>query len=250
MSEAANVYKMSTLVVPMLEVSNVAVGYGDRDVLDGVSFRIKHGQCVAVLGRNGAGKTTLLRTILGYNQLRRGQIRVGGRALERKPTYRIARLGLAYVPDNRGIFANLTVREHLALSRRAGHKRILKADFESIYEMFPILTKRASSYGGHLSGGEQQMLAIARSLIGGPKLILLDEPSQGLAPLIVDQITDVLRKILKGGTSVLLVEQNYDMVTALADHVHVLGKGNMQFGGTVAELEDADGIRKTYLGIS
>lgn len=249
MSEAANVFKMSTLAAPMLDVSNIVAGYGDRNVLDGVNLRIKAGQCVAVLGRNGAGKTTLLRTILGYNKLRHGQIRIDGKSIERKPTYKIARLGLAYVPDNRGIFANLTVREHLALSRRAEHKRIPKADFEYVYEMFPILTKRASSFGGHLSGGEQQMLAIARSLVGRPNLILLDEPSQGLAPLIVDQMTDVLRRILASGTSILLVEQNYDMVADLADRVHILGKGNMQFDGSVAELERADDIRKTYLGI-
>lgn len=249
MSEAANVFRMSTSAALMLEVSHIAAGYGERDVLDGVSLRIKAGQCVAVLGRNGAGKTTLLRTILGYNALRRGQIRVGGREIAGKPTYKIARTGLAYVPDNRGIFANLTVREHLALSRRAGHRRIPKADFEYVYEMFPILTERADSFGGHLSGGEQQMLAIARSLVGRPNLILLDEPSQGLAPLIVDQVTDILHKIVKDGTSILLVEQNYDMVAALADHVHVLGKGSIQFAGTVAELERADDVRKTYLGI-
>lgn len=249
MSDAANVFRMPTSAAPMLDVSDIVAGYGDRDVLDGVNLRVKRGQCVAVLGRNGAGKTTLLRTILGYNNLRRGHIRVGGRSIERQPTYKIARLGLAYVPENRGIFANLTVREHLALSRRADHKRIPKADFEYINEMFPILAKRSGSFGGHLSGGEQQMLAIARSLVGRPDLILLDEPSQGLAPLVVEQVTDVLRKIRSGGTSILLVEQNYDMVASLADRVHVLGKGSIQFEGSVSDLEQADDIRKIYLGI-
>lgn len=233
----------------MLEISNVAAGYGDRDVLDGLNLRVKTGQCVAVLGRNGAGKTTLLRTILGFNALRRGHIRIAGKDLDRAPTYRIARFGLAYVPENRGIFPNLTVREHLALSRRSGHRKVLKTDLQYVQELFPILTERADNYAGTLSGGEQQMLAIARALAGQPNLILLDEPSQGLAPLIVDQITDLLRKIIASGTSVLLVEQNYDMVTALAQRILVLGKGSIQFEGSAGDLESARDVRDTYLGI-
>lgn len=249
MSGAVNVFKMPISAAPMLDLSDIAAGFGDRNVLDGLNLRVNAGQCVAVLGRNGAGKTTLLRTILGFNALRRGQIRISGQTVERAPTYRIARMGLAYVPENRGIFPNLTVREHLALSRRSGHRKVLKADLEYVYGLFPILTERADSYAGTLSGGEQQMLAIARALAGRPNLILLDEPSQGLAPLIVDQITALLRKVMASGKAILLVEQNYDMVAALAERISVLGKGNIQFEGSAAELEGARYVRDTYLGI-
>ena len=233
---------------PLLDVRDIHTYYGDSHVLQGVSLTVGPGECVALLGRNGAGKTTTLRSIVSLTPVRTGHVAFNGAEITRWPTHRIIRQGIGYVPEDRGIFSSLTVREHLDVALWAGKQTTEQRD--EMLEIFPRLSERMGHFGQQLSGGEQQMLAIARALLTKPKLLVLDEPSEGLAPIIIDEVRETLDRVKKTGTSILLVEQNVAMALALADRVLVLSQGMVQFTGTPAELEQQPTIMDTYLGIA
>jgi branched-chain amino acid transport system ATP-binding protein len=229
----------------MLDVEAIHTYYGDSHVLHGVSLRVGAGEAVAVLGRNGAGKTTAIRSIAGFTPPRAGRVVFEGEAIERWPAYRIARRGLAVVPQGRRIFAPLSVRENLLLGARAQGFTL-----ERIYALFPRLREREEQSGGTLSGGEQQMLAIGRALLTNSRLILLDEPSEGLAPLIVREIGRILLALKAERLSLLLVEQNYHLALQVADRVYVMSKGQIVWEGTPAGLEADEEVKRRYLGVA
>jgi branched-chain amino acid transport system ATP-binding protein len=229
----------------MLEVEDVHTYYGDSHVLHGVSLRVGAGEAVAVLGRNGAGKTTAIRSIVGFTPPRAGRVVFEGQAIERWPAYRIARRGLALVPQGRRIFAPLSVRENLLLGARAPGFTL-----ERIYALFPRLREREQQSGGTLSGGEQQMLAIGRAMLTNSRLILLDEPSEGLAPMIVREIGRILLALKAERLSLLLVEQNYHLALRVADRVYVMSKGQIVWEGTPAGLEADEEVKRRYLGVA
>jgi branched-chain amino acid transport system ATP-binding protein len=233
----------------MLKVEHLHTYYGESHILRGIDLSVAPGQCVAVLGRNGAGKTTTLRSVLGLTPVRRGRVVFNGIDITRLPTHRIIRLGLSYVPEDRGIFASVTVEEHLAMARSACGNRAGRKDIGYVFDVFPRLTQRRRSLGGQLSGGEQQMLAIGRALIAGPDLLILDEPSEGLAPVIIAKLQEVLLAVKALGTPILIVEQNYQLATRLADFVYVLSQGAVKFAGETKSLIADDTIRRTYLSI-
>ena len=214
-------------------------------ILHGLSLRVAEGEVVAMLGRNGAGKTTTLRCITGLNPPRRGEIRYQGRSIAGAPPHRIARMGIALVPETRDIFSYLTVKENLVIAQRARSRWRM----ETVLERFPKLTERLANKGRELSGGEQQMLAIARALLTGPELLLLDEPSQGLAPLVVNAVMDTIRGLKAERVSMLLVEQNAEMALQLADRVYVIDHGTVVFEGTPAALRAERQVTATYLGV-
>ena len=233
----------------MLEVEDLHAYYGDSHVVQGVSLTVASRECVALLGRNGAGKSTTLKAIVGLVPSRKGKVVFGDRRIERLPTYRVARTGIAYVPEDRGIFPSVTVDEHLGIAVKAAHGRRSRKTADYVYGLFPRLAERRSSLGGQLSGGEQQMLAIGRALLCGPDLLILDEPSEGLAPVIVDHLADVLELIRDEGTPILLVEQNYQLAVRLAHRAYVLSHGCVQFAGTMSALDSDEAMRRTYLSI-
>jgi branched-chain amino acid transport system ATP-binding protein len=214
-------------------------------ILHGLSLRVAEGEVVAMLGRNGAGKTTTLRCITGLNPPRRGEIRYQGRSIAGAPPHRIARMGIALVPETRDIFSYLTVKENLVIGQRTGSRWRM----ETVLERFPKLAERLGNKGRELSGGEQQMLAIARALLTGPELLLLDEPSQGLAPLVVNAVMDTIRGLKAERVSMLLVEQNAEMALQLADRVYVIDHGTVVFEGTPAALRAERQVTATYLGV-
>ena len=229
----------------MLEVDGIHTYYGESHVLHGVSLRVAPGEAVALLGRNGAGKTTAIRSIVGFTPPRAGRVLFEGQAIERWPAYRIARRGLALVPQGRRIFAPLSVRENLLLGARSEGWTL-----ERVFELFPRLRERQAQLGGTLSGGEQQMLAIARALLTNGRLLLLDEPSEGLAPLIVREIGTILTALKAERLSLLLVEQNYHLALRVADRVYVMNKGQIVWEGTPAGLEAAEDVKRRYLGVA
>ncbi|HJR50999.1 MAG TPA: ABC transporter ATP-binding protein [Gemmatimonadales bacterium] len=229
----------------MLEVDAIHTYYGESHVLHGVSLRVASGEAVALLGRNGAGKTTAIRSIVGFTPPRAGRVVFEGQAIERWPAHRIARRGLALVPQGRRIFAPLTVRENLLLGARADGWTLGR-----VFELFPRLRERQAQSGGTLSGGEQQMLAIGRALLTNGRLLLLDEPSEGLAPLIVREIGNVLQALKARGLSLLLVEQNYHLALRVADRVYVMNKGQIVYAGTPAGLEADEEVKRRYLGVA
>ena len=229
----------------MLEVRGIETYYGLGHILHGLSLTVNEGEVVALLGRNGAGKTTTLRSITGLTPPRRGQIAYKGRDIAGLPPHRISRLGIALVPETRGIFSYLTARENLAIARRAG-SRWPEA---SVLARFPKLQEVLDRKGRLLSGGEQQMLAIARALLTGPQLLLLDEPSQGLAPLVVEAVMGTVRELKAERVSMLLVEQNAEMALGLADRVYVIDHGTIVFEGTPAALRANAHVTATYLGV-
>ena len=233
----------------MLEVRDVHTYYGESHILQGISLSVAPSQCVAILGRNGAGKTTTLRSILGLTPARRGRIMFKGADITRAATYRIVRSGIAFVPEDRGIFPTVTVEEHLAIARAAAKHRPARQPLEYVFEVFPRLAERRHSLGGQLSGGEQQMLAIGRALVAGPDLMVLDEPSEGLAPVIIETLEQVLKAVKASGIPILLVEQNYHLATRLADYVYVLSQGRVQFSGQTQALIANEDIRRTYLSV-
>jgi branched-chain amino acid transport system ATP-binding protein len=235
--------------ITMLEVQELHTYYGESHILQGISLKIERGECVSLLGRNGAGKTTTLRSILGLTPARRGRVIYDGEDITAAPTHRIVQKGIAFVPEDRGIFANVTVDEHLAIAFGAARARPRRKPPTYAFELFPRLGERRKSFGGQLSGGEQQMLAIARALITGPDLLVLDEPSEGLAPIIIEQLLEVLLAIKIDGLSILLVEQNYALAIELADQVYVLSQGQVQFSGSKLALVENDEVRKTYLSV-
>jgi len=229
----------------MLEIKGVDTFYGLGHILHRLSLAVAEGEVVALLGRNGAGKTTTLRSVTGLTPPRSGEIRYKGRNIAGLPAHRISRMGVALVPETRGIFSYLTARENLAIAERRGSRW----QMDAVLERFPALRERLESKGRLLSGGEQEMLAIARALMTGPELLLLDEPSQGLAPLVVNAVMDTIRELKSQRVSMLLVEQNAEMALQLADRVYVIDHGTVVFEGTPAVLRADQKITATYLGV-
>ncbi len=231
----------------VLEAENVHTYYGDSHILHGVSLRVGAGEAVAILGRNGAGKTTLIRTIVGFTPPRAGLVRFRDEALQGAPAHEIARRGVGLVPQGRRIFAPLSVSENLTLGARSAPDGWT---LERIYAAFPRLRERASQGGGTLSGGEQQMLAVARALMTNPRLLLLDEPSEGLAPIVVREIGRVLVRLKGEGLSILLVEQNVPLALRVADRVYVMSKGQIVYHGSPSELNANEDVKRRFLGVS
>jgi branched-chain amino acid transport system ATP-binding protein len=229
----------------ILEVRGIDAYYGLGLILQGLTLSVAEGEVVALLGRNGAGKTTTLRCITGLTPPRAGEIRYKGEDIVGADTHRISQMGIALVPETRGIFSYLTARENLAIARRPGSRWKL----ETVLERFPTLRELLDRKGRLLSGGEQQMLAIARALLTGPDLLLLDEPSQGLAPLVVNTVMSTIRQLKNERVSMLLVEQNAEMALQLADRVYVIDHGAVVFEGTSDRLRAERQIMSTYLGV-
>ncbi|MBT9234229.1 ABC transporter ATP-binding protein [Pseudomonas inefficax] len=230
----------------MLNVDSIHSYYDKSHVLEGVSLKVEAGELVTLLGRNGAGKTTTLRSILGIVRPRQGQISFNGQQLVGREIFDIARLGIALVPEHRGIFRQLSVEENLRIAARKDSRWQL----EDVYSMFPRLKERRRNGGFALSGGEQQMLAIARALLNGPKLLILDEPTEGLAPVIVDELVKILRRIKDEGLSILLVEQNLMVCDALADRHYVLEQGRVAYQGSAAQFREDPSVKNRYLALS
>jgi branched-chain amino acid transport system ATP-binding protein len=233
---------------PLLQVDDIHTYLGGSHIIQGVSVSVPAGKVVALLGRNGAGKTTTLRSIMRMVRPRRGRILFEGRDISALTTFEVARCRIAFVQETRAIFPSLSVEENLAIAARP------PPDGDGwtmlhIFETFPILAERRRNGGMQLSGGEQQMLAIARALISNPRLMLLDEPSEGLAPLIVRRIADIIGELKRAGMTMLLVEQNFALATELADEIFVLGKGRVRWHGTGTELQQAEDVRQTWLGV-
>ena len=232
----------------MLKVSDIHVYYDAIHALKGVSFNVDEGELVTLLGANGAGKTTTLKTLSGLLRPRQGSIVLAGTALESLAPHEIVRLGVAHVPEGRKVFPRFTVLENLQIGGYSRPKTSLGPELEFVYDMFPRLKERQKQYAGTLSGGEQQMLAIGRALMAKPKLLLLDEPSMGLAPKFVEQILERIRKINRAGVTVLLVEQNAAMALAISHRAYVLETGSIQLEGDARELAGSDLVRQAYLG--
>jgi branched-chain amino acid transport system ATP-binding protein len=231
----------------MLDLENVNAYYGDSHILHGVSLSVKEGEVVCLLGRNGAGKSTTILTIMGYLKPRPGRILFRGRDIAALPPYRVSRLGFGYVPQERGIFPSLTVHENLTVFARGGGRGCWT--LERVFKLFPNLRARERNLGFQLSGGEQQMLSIARALLLNPALLVLDEPSEGLAPMIVQEIVEVLKSLKREGLAILLVEQNLRAALAVADRHHVMNKGEICFSGSSTELEGNDFVLRNYLSV-
>ncbi len=231
----------------MLSLRDVHAYYGDSHVLHGVSLELARGEVVCLLGRNGAGKTTTALSIMGYLAPRPGRIEFEGRDIGGWAPHRVSRAGIGFVPQERGIFPSLTVRENLTTTARRGEGG--RWTLERVHELFPRLKERDRNLGFQLSGGEQQMLSIARALMLNPTLLLLDEPSEGLAPLIVREIVEVLRTLKREGLAVLLIEQNLRAALDLGDRHYVLSKGQVCFTGTGAELEGNERVLRDYLSV-
>ena len=231
----------------MLELENVNAYYGDSHILHGVSLAVRQGEVACLLGRNGAGKTTTILTVMGYLHPRPGRIRYDGRDIAALPPYLVARLGFGFVPQERGIFPSLTVRENLTTFARSGGSGYWT--LPRIFELFPLLQSRERNLGFELSGGEQQMLSIARALMLNPRVLLLDEPSEGLAPMIVQEIVKVLARLKQEGLAILLVEQNLPTAFTVGDRHHVMNKGEICFTGSSAELERDDVVLRNYLSV-
>ena len=232
----------------MLTVDDLHVYYGEIHALKGVALEVRRGEIVAILGNNGAGKTTTLKTISGLLAPRRGVVALEGTPLTGLPAHQVVLRGIAHVPEGRRIFNRLTVRENLLMGAYPRKDSGIDADLDRVFALFPRLKERIAQVAGTLSGGEQQMLAIARALMARPRLLLLDEPSMGLAPVLVEQIFDTIRDINRQGTTILLVEQNAAMALALAHRGYVLETGAIAFAGTAAALAEAPDVRRAYLG--
>lgn len=235
---------------PLLEVKNLEVYYGVIRALKGVSLKVNKGEVVALIGANGAGKTTILHTITGLVPSKSGSIMYDGNELTKIPAHRIVSLGMAHVPEGRRIFQELTVYKNLMLgayTRKDGKAEIEKT-LQSVYEHFPRLLERKDQVAGTLSGGEQQMLAMGRAMMSHPRLLMLDEPSMGLSPLLVDQVFDIIKHFHQIGTTILLVEQNASKSLSISDRAYVLENGAIAYSGTGKELAESDDIKKAYLG--
>jgi branched-chain amino acid transport system ATP-binding protein len=232
---------------PILAVEELYTAYGLSQVLFGVSLEVAGGECVCLLGRNGVGKTTTMRSIMGLTPPTRGRVRWKGREIQGQPAYRVAHLGIGFVPEDRRIFAELTVWENLDVAARGG--RDGGWNVERVWDLFPKLRELRDRQGGFLSGGEQQMLTIARTLMGNPELLLLDEPSEGLAPLIVDHLKEQITRLKADGLPILLAEQNVDFCLDLADRVYVLEKGHIRYEGSARAFREDASIRHQYLAI-
>ncbi|HVP79145.1 MAG TPA: ABC transporter ATP-binding protein [Thermodesulfobacteriota bacterium] len=234
----------------LLEIREINTFYGESHILQGISLNVDSGETVSILGRNGVGKTTTLKSIIGLLIPRSGSILFDGREISGLPPYEIANIGIGYVPEDRRIFPKLTVRENLLIGIKPGQKREKEGwTVEKFYDYFPNLKDRDKQKGAYLSGGEQQMLTIARSLMGNPGILLLDEPTEGLAPKIVARLEEVIQDIHQHGVAILLVEQNMQVVLRLATRLYVMSKGTIVFDGTAQELEKGHGIRQKYLEV-
>ena len=232
----------------LLAVEGLHAHYGKSHILHGVSLQVDAGEIVCLLGRNGVGKSTTLKSIMGLVTPSRGRVAFKGAPITGMPPYRIARLGLGYVPEERRIFPTITVRENLLMGMKRGVRNGGWTP-ERVYEFFPRLKEREQQRAGTLSGGEQQMLTMGRTLMGNPDLLLVDEPTEGLAPMIVDQVERILTVIHQTGTPVLLVEQSMETALALAQRVYVMSKGQIVFSGSMRELQDSESVRKQYLEV-
>jgi branched-chain amino acid transport system ATP-binding protein len=234
----------------ILEVKDLYAAYGLSQILFGVSLTVGKGECVALLGRNGVGKTTTLRAIMGLTAPYRGTVRYNGADITGRPAYQVAKLGLGFVPEDRRVFPDLTVQQNLEVARKApasAHAR--EWTVEAVFETFPALAGLAGRKGGYLSGGEQQMLTIGRTLMGNPDLLLLDEPSEGLAPLVVRDLGRQIGRLKEQGLTILLCEQNAKFAARLSERAYVLEKGHVRFSGSVDELHRNDEVRRQYLGL-
>ena len=232
----------------LLEVEEIHTAYGLSRVLFGISLAIEAGECVCLLGRNGVGKTTTMRSIMGLTPPGAGRVRLQGHDITGWPPHRVARAGIGFVPEDRRIFAELTVWENLEVGDRAA-RRSGRWTIDAIGDLFPVLRERRNQPGGFLSGGEQQMLTIARTLMGNPELVLLDEPSEGLAPLLVDLLREKIGELKAQGLTILLAEQRVDFALALADRVYVLEKGTVRHSGVAAELRQDKALLDRLLSL-
>jgi branched-chain amino acid transport system ATP-binding protein len=234
----------------ILAVKDVYTSYGLSQILFGVSLEVQEGECVCLLGRNGVGKTTTLRSIMGLTAPRQGQVLYKGQNITGKPAFRVAKLGIGFVPEDRRIFPDLSVRENLDVARKPPASRHASEwTIERVYNIFPVLAKLDGRKGGYLSGGEQQMLTIGRTLMGNPDLLLLDEPSEGLAPLVVRDLGQQIQRLKEEGITILLSEQNAKFATALSNRVYILEKGQVRFSGSIQELQDNAEVRRQYLAL-
>jgi branched-chain amino acid transport system ATP-binding protein len=233
----------------MLKVNGIEVYYGNIHALKGVSLEINEGEIVTLIGANGAGKSTLLKTLSGLLKPKSGTIEYLGNSISGKAPQSIVKAGISHVPEGRRVFANMSVEENLELGAYIRNdKKAIREDIQRVYELFPRLLERRKQLSGTLSGGEQQMLAMGRAIMAKPKLLLLDEPSMGLAPLMVKTIFQIIEQINQDGTTVLLVEQNANMALSVADRAYVIETGRIDISGTAAELQASEEIKKAYLG--
>ena len=233
----------------MLEIRDLEVNYGAINAIKKISFDVNEGEVIALIGANGAGKTTTLHTITGLIKAKSGSVKFEGKELTKMPPHKIVQMGMAHVPEGRRIFQQLSVYKNLDLGAYTRSDRKEYAEnLAMVYEKFPRLKERKSQIAGTLSGGEQQMLAMGRALMSRPKIILMDEPSMGLSPILVSEIFDIIRDISQAGTTVLLVEQNAKKALAIADRAYVLETGNITLEGDAHELADNDSVKKAYLG--
>ena len=233
----------------MLDVRSLDAWYGQAQVLYGVSLAVGAGECVALVGRNGAGKSTTMKAIMGLMARRRGRVAFRGRDISALPSYRIGRLGLGWVPEDRRIFTDLTVRENLSVGRQPPREGAPHWTEAQLFALFPNLATMTDRPGGRMSGGEQQMLTIARTLMGNPHLILLDEPSEGVAPVIVEQMAQMIVKLKREGLSILLSEQNLHFARLVADRAVVLEKGQVRYADSMQALMADESVQRTYLSV-
>ena len=232
----------------ILKVDNINVYYGAIHAIKGISFHVDRGEVVTLIGANGAGKSTTLQTISGLLRSRTGSVEFLGENISRLPPHKIVERGLAQVPEGRRIFLQMTVQENLEMGAYTRSGSGVDEDLEKVFAQFPRLKERRRQVAGTLSGGEQQMLAIGRALMSSPKLLMLDEPSMGLAPILVEQIFDIIRRLHENGTTILLVEQNAQMALSVADRAYVMETGSISLSGTGRELAESDQVKKAYLG--
>ncbi len=233
----------------ILEVNNIYTAYGLSQVLFGVSLKVQEGEVISLLGRNGVGKTTTLRSIMGLTPPKSGSIRWRAEEIAGKPTYQISRLGIGFVPEDRRIFSDLTVWENLDVAIRPSGKKENAWTLERVFDLFPALRPLQKRKGGYLSGGEQQMLTIARTLMSNPDLLLLDEPSEGLAPIVVHQLGEQIAKLRQEGMTILLCEQNTRFSLDLSDRLYILEKGTVKYEGTVQDFMKDEKIGRAYLAV-
>jgi len=239
-----------TVARPLLEVSHVETYYGDSHILFDLSLEVGEGEVVCLLGRNGAGKTTTVRSIIGLTPPRAGRIAFRGQDLVGLAPFRIARLGVGFVPEDRRVFGNLTVRENLEVARRTWSDGTASPwTAERLFDLFPILGERRGQLAGTLSGGEQQMLTVARTLMGSPHLLLLDEPSEGLAPLVVEMLREQLARLKATGLTMVLAEQNLRFVSEMGDRVYILENGMVKYQGAMAAFLGDEEVRRAYLAV-
>ena len=234
---------------PLLQVSRLRAWYGRAQILFDVDLKIGPGEVVALMGRNGAGKSTTMKAIMGLLDRTEGEVRFDGQDIRGEPPYRISRMGLGWVPEGRRVFTDLTVLENLQVGRQPPRAGAPLWTEQRLFDLFPNLGRMPDRPGGRMSGGEQQMLTVARTLMGNPRLVLLDEPSEGVAPLIVEQMAAMIQALKKEGLSVLLSEQNLPFAAAVSDRAYVLEKGQVRFTGTMAQLQDDESVRRQYLAL-